>query len=154
MPLHIALVHPLIPQNTGSVARLCAGTGIFLHLVKPTGFDLSDRLLKRAGLDYWPDVRLFIHESFEDMVASWRPAALALFSSHATRGYDTCPDHDETWLVFGSETTGLPVELRQAYADALYKIPMNGRIRSLNLSNSVSVVAYDVLRRRGFPGLS
>jgi tRNA (cytidine/uridine-2'-O-)-methyltransferase len=154
MALHIALVEPLIPQNTGSVARLCAGTGIFLHLVQPLGFDLGDRYLKRAGLDYWPSVRLFMHASFDALIESWRPERLALFSSHATRPYSECPDGEDTWLIFGCETTGLPVALRERYRDHLYKIPMTPHIRSLNLSNSVSVVAYDMLRRRGFPGLT
>jgi tRNA (cytidine/uridine-2'-O-)-methyltransferase len=154
LALHVALVHPLIPQNTGSVARLCAGTGTFLHLVQPLGFELTDRYLKRAGLDYWPNVPLFIHPSFEALLEDWRPERLALFSSHATRPYAECPDGPDTWLVFGSETTGLPVSLREAWPDALYRIPMTPHIRSLNLSNSVSIVAFDVLRRQGFPGLS
>ncbi len=154
MALHIALVEPLIPQNTGSIARLCAGTGIFLHLVRPLGFELGDRYLKRAGLDYWPDVPLFMHGSFAALVESWRPERLALFSSHATRAYTECPDGPDSWLVFGCETTGLPIALREAHRDALYRIPMTPHIRSLNLANSVSVVAYDVLRRQGFPGLA
>lgn len=153
MPLHIVLVNPLIPQNTGSVARLCAGTGAWLHLVKPLGFELGDKLLKRAGLDYWPNVKLFIHESFDALEEAWRPEHVAFFSSHAVRSYDKCPDSDDSWLFFGAETTGLPLSIRDRYSDSLFKIPMNGRIRSLNLSNSVSVVAYDVLRRQGFDGL-
>lgn len=153
MALHIVLVHPLIPQNTGSTARLCAGTGAFLHLVKPLGFSLGDRLLKRAGLDYWPNVRLVIHESLESLMESWRPQRLALFSSHATEAYDQLPLDAEPWLFFGAETTGLPADFRERHRDSLYKIPMTPHIRSLNLSNSVSVVAYDVLRRQGFPGL-
>ncbi len=154
MALHVVLVNPLIPQNTGSIARLCAGTGTFLHLVQPLGFELSDRHLKRAGLDYWPNVPLFIHASFEALVEEWGPERLALFSSYATCPYSVCPDGPDTWLVFGCETTGLPVSMREAYSEALYRIPMTPHIRSLNLSNAVSIVAFDVLRRQGFPGLA
>ena len=153
MALHIALVAPLIPQNTGSIARLAAGTGAWLHLVEPLGFSLSDRHLKRAGLDYWPHVRLFIHPSFEELEATFRPTRLALLSARTTRPYTECPDGDETWLVFGSETTGLSVALRERFADDLYTIPSTGLVRSLNLSNAVSVVTLDVLRRQGFPGM-
>jgi len=154
MPLHIVLVNPLIPQNTGSVSRLCAGTGAYLHLVRPLGFELTDRFLKRAGLDYWPHVKLVIHDDLEALRTQWNPRRVALFSSHATTPYTEIPVDDEPWIFFGSETTGLPTSFRERHADSLYKIPISGNIRSLNLSNSVSIVAYDVLRRQGFPELS
>ncbi|MFO0744718.1 MAG: tRNA (cytidine(34)-2'-O)-methyltransferase [Myxococcota bacterium] len=152
--MHVVLVNPLIPQNTGSISRLCAGTDTDLHLVGKLGFALDDRQLKRAGLDYWPNVRLHLHPDFEHLLGQFTPTSLALFTSHATRPYSDFAASDDAWLVFGAETTGLPVELRQRFADDLYKIPITGHIRSLNLSNAVSIVLYDVLRRYGFPGLA
>lgn len=151
--MHIVLVNPLIPQNTGNISRLCAGTDTDLHLVGKLGFSLDDRYLKRAGLDYWPAVKLHLHDSFEALVAEHAPERLAFFSSHATRPYTAFEPGDDPWFVFGAETTGLPGELRAAYADDLYKIPITTHVRSLNLSNSVAIVVYDALRQQGFPGL-
>lgn len=152
--MHVVLVNPLIPQNTGSISRLCAGTDTDLHLVGRLGFSLDDKLLKRAGLDYWPNVRLHIHPDFDHLLGQFTPGSLALFTSHATKPYSEIPASGDVWLVFGAETTGLPPELRQRFADELYKIPITPHIRSLNLSNAVSIVLYDVLRRHGFPGLT
>ncbi|MCB9734417.1 MAG: tRNA (cytidine(34)-2'-O)-methyltransferase [Deltaproteobacteria bacterium] len=152
--MHVVLVEPLIPQNTGSIARLCAGTNTFLHLVGKLGFSLEDRYLKRAGLDYWPSVKLELHESWDALVEKYDPQALALFSTHATRFYTEFETPADGWLVFGQETTGLPVALRERYAEHLYKIPITGDIRSLNLANSVSIALYEGLRRHGFAGLS
>ena len=151
--MHVVLVNPLIPQNTGSIARLCAGTDTDLHLVGRLGFSLDDRLLKRAGLDYWPNVRLHLHPDFDHLLAQLTPTAMALFSSHGTRPYSDFEPDLEACYVFGSETTGLPPELRERYAEHLFKIPITRHIRSLNLSNSVSIVLYDGLRRHGFRGL-
>jgi len=151
--MHVVLVNPLIPQNTGNISRLCAGTDSDLHLVGTLGFSLDDRYLKRAGLDYWPSVKLHRHESFSDLVAAYHPERLAFFTSHATRPYTAFAPGDDPWFVFGAETTGLPPELREAYGDDLYKIPITGNVRSLNLSNSVAIVVYDALRQQGFPGL-
>ena len=154
--MHVVLVNPLIPQNTGSVSRLCAGTFTELHLVGKLGFSLEDRQLKRAGLDYWPNVVLHLHDTFEDLVAKFAPERLALFSSHATRAYsDFVPRPEgDSWLVFGTETTGLPVALRERYVDQLYKIPMSPHTRSLNLATSVGITLFDSLRQLSFPGLS
>lgn len=152
--MHVVLVNPLIPQNTGSVSRLCAGTFTELHLVGRLGFSLEDRLLKRAGLDYWPNVVLHLHDSFDDLVAKFAPERLALFSSHATRPYSDFVPRGDSWLVFGTETTGLPMALRERYADHLYKIPMSPHTRSLNLATSVGITLFDSLRQLGFPGLS
>lgn len=152
--MHVVLVNPLIPQNTGSISRLCAGTRTELHLVGRLGFSLEDRLLKRAGLDYWPNVILHLHESFDSLVERFGPTSLALFSSHATRAYSEFRATPESWLVFGTETTGLPPELRERFRDHLYKIPMSGHTRSLNLATSVGIALYDGLRQLGFPGLS
>lgn len=152
--MHVVLVNPLIPQNTGNIARLCAGTDTDLHLVGELGFSLEDRYLKRAGLDYWPAVKLHRHDSFEALVAAHQPEDLALFSSRATRPYTEFAPRAEPWFVFGAETTGLPPALRDAHPDALYKIPITTHVRSLNLANSVAIVLYDALRQRGFPGLA
>lgn len=152
--MHVVLVNPLIPQNTGNISRLCAGTDTDLHLVGKLGFSLDDRYLKRAGLDYWPSVKLHLHESFDALVAQHAPARLALFSSHATRPYTAFVPDEDPWFVFGAETTGLPPELRESYRDDLYKIPITANVRSLNLANSVAIVVFDALRQRGFPGLS
>jgi tRNA (cytidine/uridine-2'-O-)-methyltransferase len=152
--MHVVLVNPLIPQNTGSISRLCAGTDTDLHLVGTLGFSLDDRLLKRAGLDYWPNVRLHLHPDFDALLDQLTPSALALFSSHATRAYSEFEPDLEACYVFGSETTGLPPELRERFAAHLYKIPITPHIRSLNLSNAVSIVLYDGLLRHGFPGLT
>jgi tRNA (cytidine/uridine-2'-O-)-methyltransferase len=151
--VHIVLVNPLIPQNTGSISRLCAGTNTDLHLVGRLGFSLDDRLLKRAGLDYWPNVRLYLHRDFDHLLGQFTPTRMALFSSHAQRPYADLVATDDTWLVFGQETTGLPADLQARYPDDLYKIPMTGHIRSLNLATSVGIVLYDGLRQLGFPGL-
>lgn len=152
--MHVVLVNPLIPQNTGSISRLCAGTNTDLHLVGKLGFSLDDKLLKRAGLDYWPNVRLHLHPDFEHLLGQFTPQAMALFTSHATKPYSAFQADADAWLVFGAETTGLPPDLRERFADDLYKIPITGHIRSLNLSNAVSIALYDVLRRYDFPGLS
>ena len=151
--MHVVLVNPLIPQNTGSVARLCAGTDTDLHLVGQLGFSLEDRLLKRAGLDYWPGVRLHLHPDFDHLLDRYPPARMALFSSHATRAYSEFPAEPTGFLVFGQETTGLPPELRRRFSGDLYKIPINAKVRSLNLATSVGIVLYDSLRQLGFPGL-
>lgn len=152
--MHVVLVNPLIPQNTGSVSRLCAGTYTELHLVGRLGFSLEDRLLKRAGLDYWPNVVLHLHDSFDDLVAKFAPQRLAFFSSHATRPYSDFVPQGDSWLVFGTETTGLPVALRERYAEHLFKIPMSPHTRSLNLATSVGITLFDSLRQLGFPNLS
>lgn len=151
--MHIVLVNPLIPQNTGSISRLCAGTYTELHLVGRLGFSLEDRLLKRAGLDYWPNVVLHLHPDFDHLLSQFSPRRLAFFTSHATRPYSDFIADDDPWLVFGQETTGLPRELRERYPDDLYKIPMSPHTRSLNLATSAGIVLYEMLRQRGFPNL-
>ncbi len=152
--MHVVLVNPLIPQNTGSISRLCAGTNSDLHLVGQLGFSLDDKLLKRAGLDYWPGVRLHIHRDFDALLAQYPPRPMALFSSHATRPYSEFVATDDAWLVFGQETKGLPPELRTRFGGDLYKIPISGHVRSLNLATSVGIALYDGLRQLGFPTLA
>ena len=151
--MRVVLVQPEIPPNTGSIARLCAATAVPLHLVRPLGFSLDDRYLKRAGLDYWPFVDLHVHDSWDAFLAAEAPTSLVCFSARATRSYLDAPLTDAVvHLVFGGETKGLDEPLRAAYADALYSIPiLTPHVRSLNLSNAVSIVVYEAIRQRG-PG--
>lgn len=151
--MHIVLVNPLIPQNTGTIARLAAGTLSDLHLVGELGFSMTDVRLKRAGLDYWPNVRLHLHDSFDELLRRYPPPHIALFSSHAERSYTEFEATHDAWLVFGQETTGLPRSLQGRFASSLYKIPISAHIRSLNLATAVGVVVYEGLRQLGFPGL-
>jgi tRNA (cytidine/uridine-2'-O-)-methyltransferase len=150
--LHVVLVEPEIPPNTGSIARLCAATEIRLHLVRPLGFSLEDRYLKRAGLDYWPHVDLVVHDDWPSFLAE-APAGVRLcFSARTRSSYLAAPydgDHP-IYLVFGGETRGLPPAILAAHRRATYRIPIFSRyVRSLNLSNAVSVVVYEALRQRG-----
>lgn len=152
--MHVVLVEPEIPQNTGNIARTCAATGCVLHLVKPLGFRLEDRYLKRAGLDYWHLMDLRIHESLE---AFWtaHPRSDAYFAStKAPRDYTQVAYDPESFLFFGRETRGLPETLLTRVWDRCVRIPMCPDARSLNLSNSVAVVVYEALRQQGFPGLA
>ncbi len=152
--MHIVLVNPEIPQNTGNIARTCAATGAKLHLIEPLGFELSDKYLKRAGLDYWHMMSLEIHESWDDFRAKYSGARLHLATTKAPRDYCRAEYRDEDFLVFGRETRGLDEELLAANYDRCIRIPMVPDARSLNLSNSVAVVLYEALRQQGFPGLS
>ncbi len=148
--LHVVLVHPEIPPNTGSIARLCAATGVRLHLVGPLGFSLEDRYLKRAGLDYWPQVDLRVYDDWETFIAGHGSTRFVYFSARGRRSYLTIAHRVGTYLVFGSETRGLPAALLAANPDATYTIPIfNPKVRSLNLSNAVSIVVYDALRQLG-----
>lgn len=153
-PLHLVLVEPQIPPNTGNVARLCAATGCALHLVEPLGFSIADRELKRAGLDYWDALEVVVHPSLEAFIASW-PGALWLFSAHAERSYRDAAFAPGDALVFGKETAGLPRALLQRYVQRALRIPMRpGAVRSLNLSTAVGIVTYAALDALGFPGLA
>jgi tRNA (cytidine/uridine-2'-O-)-methyltransferase len=147
--LHVVLVEPEIPQNTGSIARLCAATRSPLHLVGRLGFSLDDRYLKRAGLDYWPLVEVHVHAGFAEYLAMARPERLLAFSSHGDESYLRVKYAPGDHLVFGGETRGLPAALRARLAP-LYRIPMPGKgVRSLNLANAVSIVVYEALRQQG-----
>ena len=146
------LVHQEIPPNTGSIARLCAATETRLHLVRPLGFSLEDRYLKRAGLDYWPVVDLIIHDGWNDFLAAEHDATLLFFSARARKSYLVAPYAAvaSLYLVFGGETKGLPEEILRAHEASTYRIPIfNRQVRSLNLANAVSIVVYEALRQRG-----
>lgn len=149
--LHVVLYEPEIPPNTGNVARLCAGTGIRLHLVGKLGFELSDRYLKRAGLDYWPHVDWEHVPSLTDLYARFAGHRFFYYSSKVPRPYTEPRYRDGDFLVFGPETRGLPADLIAANPETSCTIPMFGPIRSLNLSTAVGIVAYEALRQvKGF----
>ena len=148
--LHVVLVAPEIPPNTGSIARLCAATGTRLHLIRPLGFSLDNRSLKRAGLDYWPYVDVHVYDHWQQFRAQHRGVRPHLFSARGTRSYLTVRYAHGDHLVFGSETKGLPPALLAAHRDATYVIPIaSPNVRSLNLSNAVSIVVYEALRQLG-----
>jgi tRNA (cytidine/uridine-2'-O-)-methyltransferase len=156
--IHVVLYEPEIPPNTGNIARTCAATGIPLHLIEPLGFSISDRHLRRAGLDYWNDLELTVHPDFAAFEES-RPVEttrFALLTTKGTAGYDrispAAPDED-LYLIFGPETRGLPDDLLARYRDERYRITMKEGLRSLNLGNSVAIVLYEMLRKGDYAGL-
>lgn len=151
--MHIVLVSPEIPQNTGNIARTCAATGATLHLIKPLGFSLSDRYLKRAGLDYWHMMDYRVYEDFEHFLREHPGAAMHFATTKAPRSYTEVAYGPDDFLVFGCETKGLPETLLNAVYDKCIRIPMRPGARSLNLSNSVAVVLYEALRQHQFEGL-
>lgn len=148
--VHIVLFEPEIPPNTGSVARLCAATLTPLHLIEPLGFKIDDKHLKRAGLDYWEFVDLRVHSCWDAFLSSARPERMLFFSKRAVKSYTTMRYGENDFLVFGPETRGLPQKLLDTNPDAALRIPMMGSgVRSLNLSNAVSIVLYEGLRQLG-----
>ena len=151
--LNIVLVEPEIPANTGNIARTCAVTQSHLHLVKPLGFDISDSAVKRAGLDYWPMVKLSVYENLDDFFARNPDGPYWLATTKAKRRYTDVAYSDGCYLLFGKETAGLPAWLRERYPGRCIRLPMRGDVRCLNLSNSVAVLCYEALRQQGFPGL-
>ena len=152
--LHLVLVEPEIPQNTGNIARTCAATGSELHLVEPLGYSLEDKYLKRAGLDYWPLVKIHIHKDFSQVLSAYPEAAFFYASTKAPRSYAEVSYPQDVFLVFGKESRGLPENLLTRVYDRCIRIPMIEGARSLNLSNSVAILLYEELRQQGFPGLS
>jgi len=151
--LNIVLVQPEIPANTGNIARTCAATGSVLHLIKPLGFDISDKAVKRAGLDYWHLVDVRVYEDLEDFFRRTGAEDLWLLSTKAPRDYTQAQFRRGCWLFFGKETKGLPEEFLLQHPDRCLRIPMRAEARSLNLGNSVALVAYEALRQLEFPGL-
>lgn len=154
MPLNIVLVNPEIPQNTGNIARTCAATGAVLHLIEPLGFSLSDKYLKRAGLDYWNLMELRVYPGLEAFFEAHPGARMHFATTKAPRAYTEVHYQDDDFLVFGRETRGLPENLLTRVYGHCIRIPMRAEARSLNLSNSVAVVLYEALRQLDFPGLS
>ena len=157
MKIHVVMVEPEIPQNTGNIARTCAATGAKLHLVHPLGFDISEKAVKRAGLDYWDKVEIEEHSSLEEFLEKYEPTKNNMFFVTTKGKHTYCePNYTnmkEIFLLFGKETKGLPDNLLQKYIDKTIRIPMRKTLRSLNLSNSVNIVLYEVLRQKKFEGL-
>lgn len=153
MALNIVLHEPEIPHNTGNIGRTCVATGTALHLIRPLGFSLDDRNLRRAGLDYWPHLKLFLYDSFEDFMEKNPGARIFMATTKAHRTYaevEYCPDD---FIMFGKETAGIPEEILVDHEESCIRIPMNESIRSLNLSNAVAIVLYEALRQQNFLGL-
>ena len=151
--LDIVLVEPEIPHNTGAIARTCAATGARLHLIEPLGFDISDKMVKRCGLDYWHLVDLSLYGSIEEFFSKNGDTNIYLATTKAPTPYSEADMRGDVTLVFGKETAGLPQALREKYRSRCIRIPMISEARSLNLSNSVAILAYEALRQQGFPGL-
>ena len=157
MKLNVVLVEPEIPQNTGNIARTCAAVGAKLHLVRPYGFQISDKYVKRAGLDYWDKLEIEEHDSFKDFLEKYKPEENNMFFV-TTKGKKVYSEVDyssmeEIFVLFGKETKGLPEDTLQKYFDKAIRIPMRETLRSLNLSNSVAIVVYDIFRQCDFYGL-
>lgn len=153
---HIALFEPQIPANTGNIARTCAATNTPLHLIKPLGFSVDDKHLKRAGLDYWHDVEIHYHENLEEFLAFVGDRQLHLISKFANRVYSEVNYNDgaDHFFIFGKETTGLPETFMRENEEKCLRIPMNDEhVRSLNLSNTACMIVYEALRQQGFPQL-
>ena len=155
MSIHIVFVEPEIPSNTGNIARTCAATDSVLHLVRPLGFSLDDKYLKRAGLDYWPYVKVEVHDSLEDFLEKYRGKRMWLATTKAEKIYTDISYEDEDMILFGRETAGLPRGFIEANMDKAVRIPMseNTRLRSFNLANSANIILFEALRQLGFPGL-
>lgn len=153
MAMHIVLVEPEIPQNTGNIARTCAATGAVLHMIEPLGFSLTDRYLKRAGLDYWYLMEYHVYRDLEDFMNQHPDIRAHYATTKAPRGYHEAEYRDGDFLFFGRETRGLPENLLKKVYDQCIRIPMREEARSLNLANSAAIVLYEALRQTGFPGL-
>lgn len=153
MGLNIVLVEPGIPQNTGNIARTCAAIGATLHLVKPLGFDISEKAVRRSGLDYWDKVEIIVHENLEEFKKVSKDRKIFLLTTKAKEIYSDVKYTDDSYLIFGPESRGLPESYILEHFDSAIRIPMGDNIRSLNLSNSVAIVAYEALRQMDFSDL-
>lgn len=156
LAIHIVLYQPLIPANTGNIARSCAGTGVKLHLIRPLGFSTDDKMLKRAGLDYWEHVDIHYYDGLQELFDRYKDGAfyyITKFGAKTHTSYDYSDRDKDHFFVFGQETKGLPKELIEQNPDHCLRIPMNDNIRSLNLSNTASILMYEALRQQDYPGL-
>ena len=151
--LNIVLVEPEIPQNCGNIARTCAATGSVLHLVKPLGFDISEKAVKRAGLDYWHLVDVRVYENLDDFFSRNDVRQMWCLSTKAPKSYTEAAFSEDCYLFFGKETKGLPEDFLEEHRDSCIRLPMRSEARSLNLSNSVAITVYEALRQLDFPGL-
>lgn len=153
MALHIVLVEPEIPANTGNIARTCAATGTHLHLVRPLGFRTDDKTMKRAGLDYWYAVNIEYHDSFREVEEKYSGSRFFFATTKAQKRYTDIQFRDGDFLVFGKETKGLAPEILETHPETLMRMPMTDKVRSLNLSNSAAIIVYEALRQLDFPGM-
>lgn len=156
MAIHVVLYQPLIPANTGNIARTCAGTDTKLHLIRPLGFSTDDKMLKRAGLDYWEHVDIHYYDGLEELFEKYPEGEFFFITKHGSKPHTTFNYSDaekDYFFVFGRETTGLPRELLDANPDTCLRIPMNENIRSLNLSNTAAILIYEALRQQDYPTL-
>ncbi len=151
MSFHIVLVNPEIPANTGNIARTCAATGTHLHLVRPLGFSTDDRILKRAGLDYWHSVNITYYDSFDEVKEANPTGRFFFASTRVTKRYTDFEFRDGDFFVFGKETAGLPQALLDDHLETCMRIPMTDKVRSLNLANSAAILVYEALRQNDFP---
>ncbi|MFR8089171.1 MAG: tRNA (uridine(34)/cytosine(34)/5-carboxymethylaminomethyluridine(34)-2'-O)-methyltransferase TrmL [Lachnospirales bacterium] len=151
--MHIVLLEPEIPANTGNIARTCACTGSSLHLIRPLGFSLEEKQLKRAGLDYWDKLDVFLYDSYEEFREKHPEARIFMATTKGPRTYAEVHYEPDDYLMFGKETAGIPEEILAVNKKWCIRIPMTTHLRSLNLSNAAAVVLYEALRQQGFPGL-
>lgn len=154
MNLNIVLYQPEIPQNTGNIGRTCVLTNSRLHLIKPLGFEISDKYLKRSGMDYWPQLDYIVYESFQDFYEKNKGAKIYLSTTKAKKYYNDVKFRQGDFIMFGRESSGVPEEIHRLFSDTSIKVPMlETSDRSLNLSNTVAIVAYEALRQIGFPNM-
>ena len=151
--LNIVLVEPEIPQNCGNIARTCAATGARLHLIRPLGFDISEKAVRRAGLDYWHMVEVFDYENLADFFAKNHVVQMWCLSTKAPRSYTEAQFSDDCYIFFGKETKGLPEDFLAQHYEQCLRIPMRSDARSLNLSNAVAITVFEALRQLDFPHL-
>ena len=151
--MNIVLHEPEIPANTGNIGRTCVATGTSLHLIKPLGFDISDKAVRRAGMDYWKELDLHVYEDFEEFVEKNPGARIYMATTKARKAYTEVEYKGNDFIMFGKESAGIPEVILVKYEDTSVRIPMIGEIRSLNLSNSVSIILYEALRQQDFEGM-
>lgn len=151
--MNIVLHEPEIPANTGNIGRTCVATGTSLHLIKPLGFDISDKAVRRAGMDYWKELDLHVYENFEEFVDRNPGAKIYMATTKAKKAYTEVEYTENDFIMFGKESAGIPEEILVKYEETSVRIPMIGEIRSLNLSNSVSIILYEALRQQDFEGM-
>lgn len=151
--MNIVLHEPEIPANTGNIGRTCVATGTSLHLIKPLGFDISDKAVRRAGMDYWKDLDLYVYEDFSEFIVRNPNARIYMATTKAKKAYTEVEYNEDDFIMFGKESAGIPEEILIGYEDTSVRIPMIGEIRSLNLSNSVAIMLYEALRQQDFEGM-
>ena len=152
--MNIVLLEPEIPANTGNIGRTCVATGTKLHLIEPLGFDISDKAVRRAGMDYWKDLDLFVYKNFEEFLQKNPGAKIYMATTKAEKAYTHVEYGPDDFIMFGKESAGIPEEILLQYPETSVRIPMIGDIRSLNLGNSVAIMLYEALRQNDFEGMN